>query len=176
MKGLDYRKVRDEAASVGHIAHDLIECEIKGREWTWPEDITDESKRLVANCQSAFRAWASAHKFQPLHTEVRLVSERHQYGGRMDCLALVNGQRAIVDWKTGGTFVSHLVQIAGYRNLWEENHRGERVETCHLLRVRKEDGGFTHSHMPLETMDKAWRAFLVCRELYDAAKELKKLV
>jgi len=43
--------------------------------------------------------------------------------GLVDCIAMINDQLALFDWKTGnGVYDDHKIQLAAYKSLWEENH------------------------------------------------------
>lgn len=180
-EGKDYRNVRDEAATAGHVAHGMVEAAIKGSSFVLDPALDEQ---IVANAKrsfASFQSWMESTRFQLERTEVSLVSERHQFGGRLDCIALVMSEgkpeRCIVDWKTSsGVYASYVVQVSAYRGAWNESNRNQPIIGCHLLRMKKDDAGFVHHYFPPETLDKAWRAFLVCRELYDLQSALGKLI
>lgn len=176
MKGIDYKKVRDDAATIGHVGHALVEARIKGQ----PFDESGVEPGLLAPAKEslqAFDTWCEASQFVLLETEVKLISERYQFGGRLDCVATVTGETCIVDFKTSkGVYESYLLQVSAYRHAWNETHKNRPVMGCHLLRLKKDDAGFVHHYFPPKTLDKAFTAFLLCRELYDLQKELKKLI
>lgn len=176
-KGQDYRAVRDDAATAGHACHAMIECAIKGQTFV-PADMDEETLGLATQGFRAFQSWLASANFALIRTEVVVVSERYQYGGRLDCIATVNGEPCIVDWKTSkksSPMPAWLPQVAAYRQAWNETHRGEQVKACHLMQLRKADAGFSHHYLPPETMDLGFRAFLACLELYDLRKQVEKL-
>lgn len=176
--GKDYREERDAAATAGHICHHMIESSIKGREITFDDGIDEETKGLAVRGFQGFQRWAESTKFSLIQTEVVVISEKYQYGGRLDCIATVNGEPCIVDWKTSkksSPMPAWLPQVAAYRQGWNETHRGEQVKSCHLMQLRKADAGFSHHYLPPETMDLGFRAFLACLELYDLRKQVEKL-
>jgi hypothetical protein len=170
-RGLDYREVRDDAASAGTMAHHAVECWIKNE-----PVVFQGAEEICARAQVAFGAflkWADQTKLVVTHQEIPLVSERFKFGGTFDAI-LVDGKRAMGDWKTSGrVYPEYLVQVAAYGKLWEENQPEEPIDGgYHLLRFDKEFGDF-HAHWWNE-LDAAWRAFLHLRELYEIDKELKK--
>ena len=178
-EGRDYKQVRDEAATAGHACHSMIECYIRGVHFKVDETLDEETLRLAKQGFSAFKSWIDSTKFELLRSEVRIISELYQYGGRLDCIASVNDEPCIVDWKTsGGRKVqeSWLPQIAAYRQGWNENHRAEPVTGCHLMVLAKADAGFSHHYFPPSTIDTGWKAFLACLELYDRKKEIARLI
>ena len=170
-EGKDYREVRDSAAEAGTMAHEAVEKWIHGQPTIFEGD-SDVCKR-AGKSFGAFLEWADQTQLKVTHTEMPLVSENHRFGGTFDAL-LVRGKRAMGDWKTSNrTYPEHLVQVAAYGKLWEENFPQEPIDGgFHLLRFDKEYGDF-HHHFWAE-LDSAWDAFLHLRALYEIDKELKK--
>lgn len=177
MQGINYRDVRDKAASAGTLAHDMIEAHLRSEEFA-PEADADET--VLVNARKGFDAfveWSQQTKLEVVDTEMVLVSEEHQYGGTPDAIGYCAGKLALLDWKTSNRiYQDYLVQIAAYRQLWHENHPHDRLETFHLLRFGKEYGEFSHHSFPEPLVDRAWRAFVLMREMYDLDKDLKRAV
>jgi len=80
------------------------------------------------------------------------------------------------DWKTSNAiYPDHIIQLAAYKVLWEENHPDQPITGgFHLCRFSKEHGDFAH-HFWSE-LDDAWEQFLLFRQAYDIDKKLKKRV
>lgn len=161
-------------AEVGTIAHMMIEADIKGKE----TDLSEFSVELLeqANiCYENFKTWKSKHNFEPIDAEVKLISEEHQFGGTIDCVARIDGKLAIPDWKTGKEIYSdHILQIIAYEHLWNENFPDHPITGgYHILRTGKEIAMFDYRWYG--EFPKAWKAFLLLRELYDLDKYIKKL-
>lgn len=172
--GKDYRDERDKAASVGTIAHEMVECHIRGRQFD-PNKYPAELVRRAEKSFGAFLEWASDTQLKAAETEVRLVSEKYKYGGTPDVF-FVKGKRSLGDWKTSNAvYAEYLCQLAAYKNLWEENFPDQPIEGgAHLVRFDKENGDF-HHHFYTD-LDDAWRQFQLYREAYDIDKRLKKRV
>lgn len=173
-EGQDYRKVRDDAASIGTIAHSMVESWIHKEEF----DRTPHSQEFLASADRSFTAfldWAAAHKFQVTDTEVRLVSRKWRFGGTPDGF-LVDGKRVIVDFKTSASvYPEYLCQLAAYRALWNEIHPDDLCEDGgHILRFDKTYGDFGHFHFT--DLADAWEAFKHMRGLYDLMGRLSKRV
>lgn len=172
----DYRTKRDTAADAGTCAHDMMECHIKGRAF----DSSRYPPEVVVKAQPAFEAflqWAKQSKFEISETEVQMTSRKHLFGGTRDAI-LIDGKRSLGDWKTSNAIYSeYLLQIAGYGILDEE--AGNTIEGgYHLLRFSKQekpDDPVQFSHHYWSQLDKAKKAFLLMRELYDLMSEIKKL-
>ncbi len=172
----DYRTKRDTAADAGTCAHDMMECHIKGRAF----DSSHYPPEVVIKAQPAFEAflqWAKQSKFEISETEVQLTSRKYLFGGTRDAI-LIDGKRSLGDWKTSNAiYPEYLLQLAAYGILDEE--AGNEIQGgYHLLRFSKQeqpDDPVQFSHHYWSQLDKAKKAFLLMRELYDLMAELKKL-
>lgn len=174
----DYRAVRDKAADAGTVAHEMVECFIRRRDFdasAYPAAIVETARPAF----EAFREWAAGSKLEPLETEVGLVSEKHRYGGTLDAM-MVGGKLALGDWKTSNAiYPEYLCQLAAYGILWEENHADYPIDGgFHLLRFSKQESPgdpvqFTHYYW--SQLDLAREAFLKMRELYDLVARLGKM-
>lgn len=171
MEGKDYRKVRDEAANAGTMAHEAVEHWIHGQPVSF-EGEPDVCKR-AETAFNAFLEWADQTQLNVTHTEIPMVSERYKFGGTPDAL-VIRGKRGMGDWKTSArVYPEYLVQLAAYGQLWDENHPDDPIlGGFHLLRFDKEYGDFHHHYWA--ELDAAWHAFLHLRELYEINKELTK--
>lgn len=67
----------------------------------------------------------------------------------------------------------YLLQLAAYRQLWEENHPDQPlIGGFHLCRFSKDHGDFSHHYYP--ELGTAWEMFKRLREAYEFDKELRK--
>lgn len=172
----DYKAKRGKFADAGSVAHDMVECFIRGREF----DGHQYEKHLVEMALPAFEAfqeWAGSTKFSVIETEVALVSEEHKFGGTRDAI-MVNGRRALGDWKTSNKiYPEYLCQLAAYGLLDEE--QGHKIDGgYHLLRFAKQaspDDPVQFTHHYWSQLDVARDAFLAMRSLYDVMKRLEKM-
>lgn len=184
--GIDMDARKNDAASSGHIAHDLIESRIHGIEPCPPSPFElgmrdDESYRDIVQkalaCLRAFDRWREQSKIEIIKTEQPYVSEIYRYGGTLDAVGLIDGQYVLLDWKSGGKIYSDmLAQMGAYLQLWEEFNPDKPLTELHLLRFGKEDAGFHHHSWQRPTLELGRKAFLLMRELYDMDKPLEKAV
>lgn len=121
-RGIDYRVHRDELADIGSLTHDMILCHLKNKKW----DDSEYSKKQIdkaENCFLSYLAWEKQHDIEPVLLETPLVSERYQYGGKLDFYGQVDGVLTLLDFKTGKRlYAEHSYQLAGYRQLLIENY------------------------------------------------------
>jgi len=177
-EGKNHRDEANKAADAGTAAHDMIEAYIRGTEFD-PEPYTYEALDTAKPCFDGFRKWADQSQLRLVQSEVSLVSNQYRYGGTMDALAM--GDDLILgDWKTAsGVYPDNLIQLAAYKQLWEENNPDRPITGgMYLLRIskqREEGDPVTFAHHYWEHLDMAWDAFVHMRELYDLQKRIKGL-
>lgn len=178
--GLNHRDAAQKAADVGSLAHDLIEERVKKVtiDWTEYSHLSEEQKDMAAECLVDFDRWFSTSEVEILETEIGLVSEKLQFGGRPDAIARVQGKLAILDWKTSrGLYSDYIAQVAGgYIILIEESGMFGKVEEMHIIRVSKESGSFNHHSWRRSHLQPAIDYFLTARTLFDQAKALEKML
>jgi hypothetical protein len=168
---------RDEAAAAGTLAHNLVEAHIHNEPLPdisfHPEDLVKKAMQGYDN----YIRWQADNRIEILQQEVALVSEQYQFGGCIDAIGKDSqGKLCVLDWKTSsGIYTDYLIQIAAYRQLWEENNPFQPLTGgFHLLRFSKDNADFAH-HFWTE-LDDAWEQFILFRRSYDLDKKLKKRV
>lgn len=140
----EYKKVKDRAADIGSEIHDWIEKYIR---YTLKEDGYDEpeipNKKEVKIGISAFLDWINENHVEFISTERVIYSREHQFMGKMDIEAKVNGLYALIDIKTGnGIYNSVKMQTAAYAKADLEecqySKKKKKYETRWALRLAKE--------------------------------------
>lgn len=180
--GKDYRDVRDQAASVGHVAHQWIDDSIHSRELASFPELTVSDRDKAKAGYYAFLDWRAAVHLEIVDTERPLVSETLRFGGTYDALGYVHGELTLIDWKTSNrVYTEYVAQLAAYRHLineWSPPHpavrEGEKVKGARLLRVGKELGDFTDHSFPSAALDLGWERFQASLALYLTDAALKK--
>ena len=172
MEGRNFRETSGKAADAGTIAHDMIECHIKNRDFV-QDGLAPELIDKAETCFLNFLEWEQQVEFVPLFTETHLVSEKYQYGATPDCVALVKSKPCLFDWKTGsGVYPDMLAQLAAYEMAWNETQEPKLEGGFYLLRIGKEDASW-HWHY-WQSLPEAWEVFLHALELHKLHKILKK--
>ena len=172
--GKDFRDTRDAAANSGTVAHAMIDAEIRGRKFN-PDGISKDLLNKAETAYLNFLEWSKRNELKVSATEIPMISEKWRFGGTPDCIAYIGGKLSLLDWKTGsGLYEDHLIQLAAYKELWEENYPDALIQGgFDLLRISKEEAGFTHYHR--DALPGCFDAFLHLRELYDIKGRLKGL-
>ena len=170
LQGIDSSKYTDEKAEIGTIGHYLILCHLKNE----TPDLKEYSQTNIDKAENAFLkflAWEKNHKLEPILTEGQLVSERLKFGGCVDFYGKVDGELALVDFKTGGAIYGEMFyQLAGYKLLLTE--AGHIVNNQRILRIgRTEDEGFEEK---IKTdISREEKIFLDLLDVYYLEKELR---
>jgi len=170
-QGLDYKAVRDNAGDIGTLAHLMIICDLKGEKPDTSEYSAQDIEK-AETCLLKYWEWAKCHRVEPLMLETPLISELYQFGGTIDFFGKVDGQPALLDFKTGkGIYDEFFYQLAAYEQLLIE--AGQLIEVTRILRIgRNEDEGF--EERSVGNLDKQWQVFLSCLKIYNLQKEIKK--
>lgn len=164
---------RDEAADAGTLAHAMVEAFINSKPLPeLPETVVgNQAKQGFEN----YIHWQEDNRIQILKQEMLLISETYKFGGCPDALGIDSRKNLVIlDWKTSnGVYQDYLIQIAAYRQLWEENNPDQLITGgFHLLRFSKEHADFTHHYW--SELDNAWEQFKLFRQAYKIDKYLKK--
>lgn len=171
-EGIDYRKVRDDAADAGTLAHDLIEAEIRGL--PLPTDPDPEKLRKATNALNRFREWREQTRAEITVHERPMVSEKHRFGGTPDSTLIISQRRGLGDWKSSnGVYGEYLAQLGGYSILIEENE-GWTPEEAHLLRFDKECESWTHHYFGPQKLELGRAAFLAALAVHPYREQLRK--
>jgi len=106
----------------------------------------------LANAFCALRAWHAATQLQLIECERRVVSEELGYAGTADLWGIVNGQRAVLDFKTGGVYDDTWAQPAGYELALREELKTDEPITHILVHLDKKTGEYwQHVRSPSQT-------------------------
>ena len=166
--GIDYKDTTKKACDAGTIAHQMIENDLIGvsQNFVASNEILD--KATIA--YQAWCDWKDLVSFELLESEKSLISEKYQFGGTIDIVA-IQGVPCILDLKTSkGVYPEHKIQIAAYGQLWNENYPDKPIQAYYLLQLGKIDGSFHHHYWP--TLDQEWEAFVCLKKLHDLKKKI----
>lgn len=171
LQGIDTRKYVDKLASIGTLAHHLVQCRLSG---TTPElaAYSAEEQERAENSLRSYLAWEARQQLVPVACELRLVSERHRFGGTVDLIATLDGIPTLVDFKTSAAlYPEHLHQVAAYALLAAEN--GFTIAEVRTLRIgRTPDEGFQEVVRRVATLAPHQELFLHCLAIYQLQREL----
>ena len=174
LQGIDTRSYVDEKADIGHCAHYMIECMLKGDE----PDLSEYAPVAVDQAKygyNRFIEWLTRQQqFQFIASEMQLVSAEHRFGGTADIYCKLGDLYTLIDIKTSesGIYPDMLHQVSAYVMLLRENEHP--VDQAIVARVgRTEDAGpAQEERLEEEQISKYWQIFLHCRAIYELKKEV----
>lgn len=139
IQGIDYKKVRDQAADVGTASHFICECYIKQRNPVF-KDLDNEIVSKATRSFKKFQEFWDTSGFKTIEVESQLVSETQWFGGTIDYVVENReGNLLLMDLKTSkGIYESYVAQVAAYSKLWNEN-RERKISAWSIFRIGKED-------------------------------------
>lgn len=121
-----------EAATIGSAVHDWVEKYILGEKPEMPE------AREAQIGVNAFLEWITENKVKFISTERAVYSRKHDFIGKMDIEAKVNGKLALIDIKTSnGIYNTYNMQTAAYVKADEEESDRE-YHGRWIIRLAKE--------------------------------------
>jgi hypothetical protein len=171
--GKDLDREREALTTAGSLCHAFAEADIKH---TPRPDVSQLPAEIVEKAEASFVGylkWRESTRLELVVSEVPLVSERLRFGGRLDAVAVMDGEAGVVDFKSAkALYPDTVVQVAAYRWLWNETHPDAPVKRGHVLRWNP-DGGFTHHALSDDALAAGWESFQHCLALYDLKKRLK---
>lgn len=110
------RQIRDAAGRAGTKIHSAIDDLIGGAILGEFAYTTEEWVKL-----QSFVDWYHEYKPEIIATEMAIFSRKGQYAGRIDCIARINGEVYVIDWKSSRSIHnSFALQFAAYANAIEE--------------------------------------------------------
>ena len=163
-----HKTVKEAAGDLGTRVHDLCE-----KYWAQPDIQPAHDDERPAF--EAFKRWVAAYNVKMVETERHVYSLEEQYAGILDLVALVNGEKYIVDLKTSSRISpGHMVQVGGYAYAREEM-TAEDIARAGILRLDKEGGFYEWCDFSAHLAD-ATMNFLHARWIYEDLKKYGKTI
>lgn len=172
-EGIDYKTVRDTAASIGTICHFMCECYLKGQE----ADLSEFPKDQVSLAENGFIKFLDYWEksgFTVIETEIPLIHETLSFGGTLDIVCKdKEGRFVLLDLKTSkALYPEYWSQVSAYKKLWNLNN-DDKIERNIIIRIGKEEIA------DLEIVEKNdltiyWDLFEGALMVYKAQQEIKK--
>ena len=160
LNGEDSLKLLKEAGRIGTLAHIMIEEFTNGGVVNL-DGYTPSEISQAKTAYYGFYNWFANNNVTFHETELKLVSEKYQFGGTFDAICEVNGKLVICDWKTSssGDYQEFLIQLGAYRQLIQEN-LDHKIKGAILLKLDKEEKGVYEEHKyKIKDLNWGWKMF-----------------
>ena len=164
---------RQKAADIGTAAHDWLESYWHSvvRKTDCPE-LPEEGP--VRNCVDAALIWIKDHDMKPILFERPFYSRKYKFTGKEDFVGLVDGELAIIDYKSSkAIYPETALQTAAYAKMYEEEF-GTPVARRWALKLGKFDGKVEPKPYPPSTLELDYETFLAVFKIYDRLKHLRR--
>jgi hypothetical protein len=161
LQGIKMSDYVDALANVGKAAHAAILAELSGNAAESAfVDLAPDVRSLAENC------------YLPIAMETPLVSESLRYGGTSDFVGLVDGELEIIEFKTGGIWPEHFIQLAAYAQLLTENKIIDKpIARYRVLSIPRAETE-TFDEKTKSSVRAEWEIFRHCLAIYELKKEL----
>lgn len=129
-----HREKKEEAANIWTLAHSWAEEYIKNWDISFPED------PQVVNAVNWFLDWVSQHKIEWIASERFVYSNKYNYVGICDAIAMIDGKRYLVDFKTSNRIrkLEYGMQTSAYSFAYFEE-TWQEIEWVIVVRFSKDD-------------------------------------
>ena len=151
-------RARDTAGDFGTEVHGIADLIVLGKEYKEPTD--ERVKKAVAN----FKGWLASSKLEIVGGDTAIASEKFQFGGRFDAIAVnPKGEYIVLDFKTSkGVYGEHFFQVGAYAIGIEEVYGVKPVNSL-ILHIRPE--GVVEHWNPDHALSK--ESFILVKKLYE---------
>lgn len=163
---------KEEAADIWSKAHNRVEEYTKTWNMTFPED------PKVANAINWFLERSKQYDIEYIHQEKFVYSKKYDYVGIVDCIAVIDWKKYLIDYKTSNAIrmLEYGMQTTAYCKAYEEQ-TGETIDWIIIVRFAKEE--FDKKWNPIdlfeavEIIDREWffEAFLAAKVLKENVKK-----
>ena len=144
-----FQATKHEAADIGTMADKWITWSVDkelGKNVGAEPEIPDAS--MVAD--NAWLEWRKKVTFKPITTQIRVASQHLEVAGTIDCIALVNGHRVVIDWKTSRkVYPEAHMQVDIYRRMYNEIE-GNAATAGIIVWLPKNEGDGTFNVVPVD--------------------------
>lgn len=159
LNGQDTDKILDEASAIGTLLHLLIEGFFRGLTID-TKDYSYNQEKAAMKAFAGFLEWHKRVNFQALGNEIVLVNEELQIGGTIDCIAKVDDELVIVDWKSSKyLYPENKLQLSGYTYMYEQAQPKAKIAYGLVMRFSKEDGKYHRHVIKREKLDTGIEVF-----------------
>jgi len=164
-----FTKTSEKAVDIGSQVHAAIEKYIKEK-----KDLSGELLNEVQNGFLAFLEWEKKNHVIWEQSEVEVISTKYGFAGTADAIAIINGHRYLIDFKTSkAVYDEYRMQLGAYLLAWNEEYSKDvKIENVAVLRLDKETGEPEFRDLSTGINDKS-RAFLKLLDFYYFEKKRK---
>ena len=132
-------RILKETGDIGNNAHACIERLINGGrilEDEWNNKLNSSER----NCIRAYERWRMEEKFIPRCSELTVYSFAHGFAGTLDADGDSKDGHVIADWKTGGIWPNHRLQMVALIMAYLETYPRRSVHFGVIVGLGRDTG------------------------------------
>lgn len=174
-----WRKAKDDAANIGSLAHRVLEQELLfraglGKKPVLPlvhnsllaPNLTEEMIEKANNSVKAGYEFFDTRHIEVVAAEAVRWSPTHAYLGTADLFAKVDGELAVIDFKTGlRLYPTVWLQLAAYLKAYEEEFPEQKVIRRIGVNIGR-DGVLDVQERDNTTLESDFAAFLALNQIF----------
>ncbi len=154
------KAILKKQAGFGSTSHKLIEVLLNEGNI----DMTNYDDKYKETIET-FLEWKSKHIISIEVTEQTLWSEKYNYAGTCDCIAIINGRRILCDWKTSkDIYPEYILQLGAYFVAFKEL-TGMELDGALILQMR--DGKYKEQYYTKEELIEAFEVFIAAKKVFE---------
>ena len=115
----------------------------RGTEFHEAAMLVFEEEPPVAPGMNALAQWVNTCGVKPIALENVVYSRELGCAGTFDALVEIQGKKVLVDYKTGGVYQDHAIQLAGYAGMWQRMNPGKEIDLCQVIQIDCEAETYT---------------------------------
>ncbi len=181
LKGIDTSKYVDEAATIGSVAHYMIQCDVRGEEPDLSE-FTDAQQERAQYGFNAYLEWKREHTLgEPDIAEMQMgmklilpgLKGEYGFGGTVDRIVMLDGKLTLLDMKTTSSlWPEHGYQVAAY--FYMARYNGFDVQAARILRIgRTAEEGWDEQRLNGAQVLRGWKIFQHCLAIHNLKKDAR---
>lgn len=168
--GNDLSDIREEATSIGSIAHFIIEAGLKNEDFAIDPEFPAEWRQKGAELADNFFCWWKQEQLTMVESELQIIDEDLGFGGTIDIVASRPGWKGVIDFKSSsGIWKEYYAQVSAYRHLYHKL-RGEWIDAV-IVRAGKDDS-FDDVWLSPAQLDAGEDAFFAAFNFWTTIKSL----
>ncbi len=177
LQGINSSNYVSETAIIGTATHELIELYIKNKPMNFEDFKCNKEQFKQAQIGfEKFKEWLLYQdSFELIASEKKLVSNKYNYGGTIDCITKLNGIVTLIDFKTSASIYSeHKFQVSAYKELATENNYN--IGQVVILRVGRDNQENYFEYVPLskKQLQQGFKVFRAALKLYVENKKFER--
>ena len=158
-----HRNTLSQAADIGTAVHNYLETYLKAGINKQPLPDLPINKDIRKGVEALLK-WVKDNNVKFLDSERKIYSKEFGYAGTLDASATINGELAIIDFKTSkGFYPEYFLQVSAYCKALEEE-TGNKYKKVYILRIPKDGSEF--AFVETNNIDLYFKSFLGCLENY----------